>query len=194
MTLCYTCYITVCYIGFSVDQEDSCQKSPLEAPTVLKSSEDPCCLTQADSNSSPWKTHHLPERGSGPVLVEKVPVVHGRSGWADPFPTPVLWSSEQVALPRPLGTFWRLLGIPQRGQRRVRIHSTLYSRRRFLNCQGSSLESRISLGHVPKPEHLDKSKLAREGQAARVKGTEVVLMPRGLSASASHRERPRVPV
>ena len=56
------------------------------------------------------------------------------------------------------------------------------------------MESRISLGHVPKPEHLDKSKLAREGQAARVKGTEVVLMPLGLSASASHRERPRVPV
>ena len=75
---------------FSVDQEDSCQNSPLEAPTVLKSSEDPCCLTQVDSNSSPWKTHHLPERGPGPVPAEKVPVVHASSGWADPFPTPVL--------------------------------------------------------------------------------------------------------
>ena len=67
----------------------------------------------------------------------------------------------------PLGTFWRHLRIPQSGQRRVRIHSTLYTRRRFLNHQGSNLESRISLGQVQKPEHLDKSKLARERQAAR---------------------------
>lgn len=147
-----------------------------------------------DSNSSPWKTHHLPERGSGSVPVEKVPVVHGRSGWADPFPTPVFWSSKLLVLPKPLGTFWRHLGIPQRGQRRVRIHSTLYPRKRFFNCQGSRLESRISLGHVQKPEHLDKSKLAREGQAARIKGTEVVLMSLGLPASTSHRKRPRVPV
>lgn len=53
------------------------------------------------------------------------------------------------------GTFGGILEF-LRGGRGQGIHSTLYPRKRFLNCQGSSLESRISLGHVQKPEHLDK--------------------------------------
>lgn len=39
MNLHYKCFITVCYIGFSVDQENACRSPPLEAPTVSKAPE-----------------------------------------------------------------------------------------------------------------------------------------------------------
>ena len=36
------------------------------------------------------------------------------------------------------------------------------------------MESRINLRDVQKPKHMDKTKLAKGGQAVRVKGTEDV--------------------